>query len=459
MKMINAKSDHLFIDQFQIKKQEAWCIVGSNQSGIEEFFGLCTDTNTRIQAQIELPETPCIISFKIQQQIYESELKKDETDFLDRIDPGTLARSFIHDPEGHMDLITAFDLHNCLDQGYRQLSTGQSRKLIMLSHFTRGTSFFIVQSPFDGLDPESCREVENAFSYLHQQSATLLFFVHNMDDIPSCCTHVGAVLNGRLAVQGEKEKVMDALEKEMADIQPDFQMSVLGLYEKKGDSTREDDTRDLIQLADGAAGYGDHMVFADLTLTVQTGDHTLISGPNGSGKSTLLQVITGDHPACYQNDLKIFGIQRGSGESIWELKKKMGIVSSELHRNYYVPGSALQCVLSGLFDSIGLYQPVSQFQEQLAFGWLSQLNMAQKAQLPFRKLSFSDQRLILIARALIKVPQLLILDEPTQGLDELNRNAVLEFLNQVAHSRISTIVYVSHRRDEFRDFFVQHIKM
>jgi molybdate transport system ATP-binding protein len=189
------------------------------------------------------------------------------------------------------------------------------------------------------------------------------------------------------------------------------------------------------------------------------GQHTLVTGPNGSGKSTLLQLITGDHPACYQNDLTLFGIKRGSGESIWDLKKDMGIVGSELHRNYHVPGSALSVVLSGYFDSIGVYRQASPGQTAEAMAWLERINMKEKARTSFRDLGFADQRLVLIARALIKLPRLLILDEPTQGLDESNRKAVLDFIEAIAGENICTILYVSHRADEFRDFFIQHIRM
>jgi molybdate transport system ATP-binding protein len=214
-----------------------------------------------------------------------------------------------------------------------------------------------------------------------------------------------------------------------------------------------------VYLKNGSAGYEGKPIFTDLNLKIHTGDHTLVTGPNGCGKSTLLQLITGDHPACYQNDLRIFGIQRGTGESIWELKKKMGIVSPDLHRNYFVPGTALHCIISGLFDSIGLYQKYTRQDEHQAQKWLERTGLIREAHTPFRQLGYASQRLVLIARALIKMPRLLILDEPTQGLDELNRKAVLDFLEQVAREKLSTLLYVSHRQDEFRPFFKYRIQL
>jgi molybdate transport system ATP-binding protein len=240
---------------------------------------------------------------------------------------------------------------------------------------------------------------------------------------------------------------------------PDFQATVEDF--SPADETRSDthEKEDLVRLHRCTAGYEGRAVFTDLSLVVDKGAHTLITGPNGTGKSTLLQVITGDHPACYTCDLTLFGIRRGTGESIWDIKQHMGIVSPDLHRNFRVSGSVLACILSGLFDSIGLYNPVTETQKNRAMTWLSRLDMASKASMPFRDLSFADQRLVLIARALIKGPMLLILDEPTQGLDAPNRDAVLDFLADVARDGLSTILYVSHREDECRDFFVQHVRM
>jgi molybdate transport system ATP-binding protein len=477
MKIINARTNDLVIDRFVTRPKEAWCLVGANRSGIDTFFNLLAGENLEVLAdQLELPQNMGIVSFCRQQDLFESELKKDDTDFLDRIDPGTLAGSFLQNPEAHGDLIKAFAMTESMDKGYRQLSTGQSRKLMLLAQITKGVSCLAVQTPYEGLDPKSCDELDKALALLHQRGIRLIITVHNSGDIPEWCTHVGQFAHGRLDLMGPRDKVLDIMKKKLGQESPDFNASAKELiqdleipgkaYAKTSAKTgprletgkAPGSEKELVRLTNGSAGYGGKAVFTGLDLKILTGDHTLITGPNGCGKSTLLQVIAGDHPACYQNDLRIFGIQRGSGESIWELKTNMGIVSPDLHRNYYVPGNTLHCIISGLFDSIGLYQKHSCQDEEKAMRWLARTGLAQEALTPFRQLSYANQRLVLIARALIKVPRLLILDEPTQGLDELNRKAVLDFLEQVAKENLSTILYVSHREDEYRDFFKFQIK-
>lgn len=464
MKIINASVHDLFVDRFEAGPGDAWCLVGTNRSGIDTFFKLLAGEFTDIKAEfLELPENPGVVSFKRQQALFEEELRKDDTDYLDRIDPGTRAASFLNNPEEHGDLIRAFAMADSMDKGYRQLSSGQSRKLMLLAQITRGVASLLVQAPYEGLDRASCDELDKALAVCHQWGVQLFITVHNRGDIPAWCTHVGGIARGRIVHSGPRTKDLNQVEAILRSGSPDFKASVKELVQVENLSGKDygsgEPPMELVRLQKGSAGYDGKPVFSDLDICIRTHEHTLVTGPNGCGKSTLLQMIIGDHPACYQNDLSIFGIRRGTGESIWELKQHMGIVSPELHRSYHVPGTTLHCILSGLFDSIGLYQPYTPADEKKAMEWLERTGLANEAHTPFRRLSYADQRLVLIARALIKIPKLLILDEATQGLDESNRLAILDFLEQVARERLSTILYVSHREDEFRSFFSSHLRM
>jgi molybdate transport system ATP-binding protein len=432
----------------------SWCFYGDNRSGIDGFLRFLAGESVAppAGAAFQPPEKPRIVSFAAQQEIYEEELRNDDSDFLDHPDPGRLARDFL--PEGKLDdpLIDRLRFREALERGFRQLSSGQNRKLLFLQALLGGSRFLVVDCPFDGLDRDSCQEVEAALRTVAGDDRLLFLLVRNREDIPSWCDFLAIFQDGALIFHGAMAAGLAKL-REMRAASNLFTGAVTGVGQA---SCGEE----LIRLRNGFAFYENKPLFSGLNLTIKSGDHTLVTGPNGCGKSTLLQIITGDHPKCYANDLTIFGHRRGSGESIWQLKKEMGIVSPELHRAYRAPGSALQVVLSGLYDSIGLYTKASEQERRLAGFWLTQVGLADKAAVAFRRLDYGEERLVLIARALIKLPKLLILDEPTQGLDQAARMALLDFLERLAARKSGpTILYVSHREDEYRSFFRQRIRL
>jgi molybdate transport system ATP-binding protein len=349
-------------------------------------------------------------------------------------------------------------MDHCLQLGYRQLSSGQSRKLLFLQKLTSGITTLVIQNLYDGLDQQSCHELDLALQQLSGRNIELILLISSRSDIPSWCTHLGLIKTGRLEVSGLIEDVQPLLKgPQKSRLSPS--PIVRNDLQNYSPQETENHKNELIYLRNGFAGYGDKKLFEGLDLTVFNGDHTIISGPNGCGKSTLLDIIIGDNPKCYANELRVFGIRRGTGESIWDIKKHMGIVSPALHREHRIPGSALQVVLSGLYDSIGLYAKVSTTEIKGARHWLNWLSLAEKSDIPFRRLTFAEQRLVLIGRALIKGPKLLILDEPTQGLDDIHRSSLLDLLEDIAAKKLSTILFVSHRKDEQRSIFKTQIQL
>ena len=445
-------SGELTIDSFAVRDGQIWCVLGGNNSGVQVLPALLSG---KIDAgeydQVRVPEDFRVVSFSGQQELYEKEVRNDDSDYLDRIDPGTPASAFLADTDETADLVRLFNLGHVLDSGYRQLSSGESRKLLMLEAISHGSRHLLIENPYDGLDIESCYEFDRIVDGLKTRGVGLVVVLTSFKDIPGWCSHLLFVDGGSVAACGTREDVARIVESRKT---AGWRQVSLQVRSDESGSREE-----LIRLVGGRASYGGRVIFSSLDLLVHKGDHTLITGPNGSGKSTLLSVITGDHPDCYTNELYLFGTRRGSGESIWDIKKHMGIVSPALHRNHYVPGSTLQIVISGFFDSIGLYRNYSRAQEAAARGWLEITGLDGFASTPFRRLSFARQRLVLICRALIKLPKLLILDEPSQGLDDTNRESLLAFLETVAEKELSTVLYVSHRLDEHRQFFRRHIHL
>lgn len=439
-------------------KNETWCILGRNGSGKQYLDQLLTgelSDYTVDDLTLPKPNKVAIISFEAQQAIYEHELKIDATDFTDSHDKGTQAKDFLPQSKLTHPLITEFGLAHKLESGYKQLSTGEGRKLLILQAILSGVELLVCDNPFDSLDVESCAALSAILAALPKQDINVLLILSNRQDIPNWCQKVAFIERGQLDVIGEfdneiTKRQLDALLAPKPD-KVEWPQTVKALSDYKFPY--------IVKLVNGKVHYGGVNVFENLNVSIKPLQHTLITGKNGSGKSTLMQLITGDCTQCYSNDIEVLGFKRGSGESIWELKQHMGIVSSEFHRQYRVKGELLTVVLSGFFDSVGLYQKPENYQVDIARQWLNMVGLLDCQHAMFQELSYGEQRLALIARALVKSPYLLILDEPTQGLDEINRHRVLNFLEVLVQQKHSTLMLVSHRKDEHLSIFTQHIAL
>ncbi|UUO22665.1 ATP-binding cassette domain-containing protein [Colwellia sp. M166] len=456
--IVNFEHDKLVIKQWQLLEKENWCVLGRNGSGKQYFNQLLIGEllPTKVE-QLTLPakDKVAMISFEAQQDIYEETLEKIAPDYADINGAMIKAKNFLPEDKWHDPLIGEFGLSQRLDTSYLQLSTGESRKLLILQAIFKGIDLLVCDNPFDSLDIASCQALSDALAGLSQTGITVLLLLNNRQDIPTWFDNVAFIERGQFSVIG---KLTDADTKNQLDV----------LLTPAPDDAPWPDTVQqladyqhtlLVELIQGTVRYGGVSVFENLDVSIKPLQHTLITGANGSGKSTLMQLITGDCPQCYSNNIHVLGYKRGSGESIWELKAQMGIVSAELHRQYRVSVDLLTVILSGFYDSIGLYQKPSEKQLAIAEQWLEKIGLSAHKQQLFQQLSYGEQRLALVARALVKSPYLLILDEPTQGLDELNRHRVLNFLEHLATQKHSTMLLVSHRQDELLSIFEQHIKL
>ena len=204
----------------------------------------------------------------------------------------------------------------------------------------------------------------------------------------------------------------------------------------------------LVKFNKVTVAYRDRTIIKDISWEINSGDFWQLIGPNGSGKSTMLSMIFGDNPKAYGQDIKLFGTKKGSGESVWEIKEKIGYFSSEMLRGFKRADSIGNMIVSGFFDSIGLYKIPTHQQIRAAHQWLQVLNMFDIRKQSFLSLSNGYQRLVLIARAMVKQPPLLILDEPTNGLDDFDAKLFVELINKISSETESAILYVSHRKEE-----------
>ena len=451
---------HLNIAVWQVQRGEAWCVMGRNGAGKQYvdklLLGKLTPEGVESFTIAAHPDQVRLISLEAQQLIYERELQQDDGDYANQVEPGTKAAAFLPADQLTSPLIDIFNLRHRLQTGYCQLSTGESRKLLVLQAILEGVELVILDNPFDSLDVNTCAALSDALCAATKTGVTLVFLLSNRQDIPAWCNACALVEQGELSVMGElanpaTRRAIDSLLDPAQLTQPALPDAALELEDYAHAF--------LVSLSNCTVTYGGKAVLDNIDLRIEPLQHTLITGDNGSGKSTLLGLITGDCPQCFSNDVTVVGLRRGGGESIWDIKQHMGIVSADLHRRYRVSCTALTAVCSGFFDSIGVYEAVSPQQIALAKQWLTLAGLGDQADTAFGQLSYGEQRLALIARALVKSPLLLILDEATQGLDELNRYRVLRMLEQIAERRHSTMVFVSHRRDEFLPLFVQRLDL
>ena len=449
----------LQINHWETHSGETWCLLGGNASGKGLLATLLTGKEKPEKGEIiDLPAPTRWASFERQQEIYERELKNDETDYLDRLDPGTtslemLLQSGCSNSEA-LELSHKMHIEEILERGYRLLSSGEARKVLLLKEILSRPELLILDEPFEGLDVQSRSELIELTQKLVDSGQKLLFLVNRIDDIPNFATHLGLIQRGQLVESGPKENVIQKPEfKQIVELDQAFVPELPPPPVETSDSFNT-----IVRIRNCSVKYEETIQFDGFNWELKSGEHTLITGPNGAGKSTLLQLLSGDHPQCYQNDINIFGYQRGTGESIWDIKKHIGIVSASLHRDYRAPGNTLTTVVSGFYDSIGLYQQATPAQRQLALKWLEIMGLRDQANVFFRQLSWGQQRLALIARGLIKQPPLLILDEPTQGLDDLNRHLVLAFIEKLAGLKYTTLLFVSHRQDEHLSLFKQRVE-
>ena len=409
-------------------------LVGRNGSGKSTFA-------RQLAASVAGSE---LLSSETQQAFYERELANDDSNFQEATDHGTRVGELLGEAARSHPLLHAFGLSALWERGYRLLSSGESRKLLLLRALLASHSLLVLDEPFDGLDLASRDELAHAVLAVARSLPVLVVGSFRPALCPFPLEQVGDVSvieRGALVFTGGAQAwhEHDATQPRPHGVPPVDEGSFYPAH---------DPALPLVQLKAGKVRYGDFVVFDGLDFMVRAGEHTLIEGPNGSGKSTLLEMICGDHPQGYSNDLTLFGLRRGSGETVWDIKKNVGMVSPKLHRDYRVGGSVEDAIVSGLYDSIGVYREREPSHRARALRWLAWLELGVAPNHAFRELSFGEQRLCLIARAAIKVPPLVVLDEPTAGLDADNQARVLELIESLCSQHKSTVLLVTHRADE-----------
>ncbi len=330
-----------------------------------------------------------------------------------------------------LDVAKTMHIDHLLDRKMPTLSNGETRRVWIALTLISQPDVLLLDNPFAGLDKESRALLKSILESLKHRLTMILVAHHR--DYPDCIDQEIELLDGKIKSVNTRPFPRTPSHAHQQINLPDFLHA--------DESIRYSIIASLNQVS---ILYGSKPALDNISLTIRSGSRWCIIGPNGSGKTTLLSLLTADHPQAYNNDIVLFDRPRGSGESIWDIKSKIGFVSPELQLYFERDQSIWKIVASGLFDTIGLFRKVNEDQIKQVDQMLNYIGVIHLRERLWYTLSMGEQRLVLLARALIKNPTLLILDEACQNLDDHFTEYFLSLIDSIMAGTQKTLLYVSH---------------
>jgi len=341
-----------------------------------------------------------------------------------------IEEEFLHDD---------FSLSGNNQRSIRTFSSGEQKKALLNYLINQSPDFIVLDNPFDCLDIQSVAELKNSLNHISENIPIIQVFKRHNDVMPFITDVL--VLEKEDVIQfhtkAEFEKLH--LHRETAFLTADIPAPIKAF---------ENIPEELIAFKGVSVSYEGRSIVSNIHWSIKKGEFWQLIGPNGSGKTTMLSMIYGDNPKAFGEPIFIFGYKKGTGESVWDLKEKMGYFTPSMTERFHSSQTVEQMVISGLVDSVGLYLKPSDRQKHLANEWLKVLGLEPNKSERFYRQSQVNQRMIMIARAMIKHPPLLILDEPSTGLDDFSASLMVQLIQKIAKESSTAILYVSHRKEE-----------
>jgi ABC-type molybdenum transport system, ATPase component/photorepair protein PhrA len=449
---------------FILNKKEHIAIVGANGSGKTLLVNMITGNAPLNRGSLEYDFSPSTsnmayeniksITFKDTygaadaNYYYQQRWNSMEQDDVPSVGE-QLGKNIDTDDTHIKELYDLFGINEFLDKKIISLSSGELRKFQLIKTIATFPRVLIIDNPFIGLDVTSRELLQKSLSKLSESGYIQIILVLSMvDDIPGFITHVVNVTDMQVGEKIDRKSYLESLniDKSIGSFSKIDEM-IYGIeYDCEPLKSEE-----IIKMNNISIKYGERTILKELNWEVKRGEKWALSGENGSGKSTLLGLVCADNPQSYACDISLFGNKRGSGESIWEIKKHIGYVSPEMHRAYSENLPTIEIVASGLHDSIGLYKRPKPEQMGICSLWMDIFGILKYKDTPFLQLSSGEQRLALLARAFVKDPELLILDEPLHGLDTWNRFRVKHIIETFCKRNDKTLIMVTHYQNELPD--------
>lgn len=445
---------------WEVGENEQWGIVGPNGSGktllMQIVRGRLPYSSGMLSYSHRItPSYFAYVSFELHSQIIAREQGLEYArNFSASEDEGTTVQQLLEDTadlreQTSTETIRTLGLEHFLTTPLLALSNGEMRKVLLCRALLKKPRILILDEPYDGLDGESRFTLGKMIEHLPAKHVQVLLITQHREDLSASITHILGLKDGQIVLKGPKHEVEHSSTfKDLFDVAtrkvvpPNIPIGVS--HNPNAAKTADEPTA---VMNDVTVSYGARVVLNKFNWTVRRNEHWAIIGPNGCGKSTLLRLISADHLQAYSNNITLFGKHRGSGESIWDIKQRIGVLSPELQILYREDLTVSQVVASGFFDSVGLYQQTTIEQKSKVQEWLKILDL--QGDQKFSLLSYGLRRTVMLARALVKGPEMLLLDEPCQGLDKEHRQRLIELVSTIPSVTGAQIIFVTHRRDEF----------
>ncbi|WP_304063085.1 ATP-binding cassette domain-containing protein [Pedobacter glucosidilyticus] len=328
-------------------------------------------------------------------------------------------------------ILEIFNFSSLQNSQLIELSSGEHKKLQLVKALWLKPQVLILDQPYTGLDFKSRKSLNLLLDEAASAGVTLIL-ISNDDDLPSSINRFATIVNKKLVTVNTKIDLQQFIPQRENKTIPTF-LRTSPVYSSQQIAKMEN-----IQIS-----YGDKKVLKNVSWEVKAGEKWLLQGHNGSGKSTLLSLINGDHPQSYANTLYLFGNKRGSGESIWDIKQHIGLISPEFHWYFDASATVWESVASGLYDSVGLFRQLPYSKSILVDELVEYFGLTEEKNRLLNTLPLGAQRLVLLARTIIKNPELLILDEPCQGLDKQQTQHFNQLVDELCSNGM-TLIYVGH---------------
>jgi molybdate transport system ATP-binding protein len=437
---------------FSLQQGERLAVIGKSGSGkttlIKALAGQCFAGGTisfgtekkpsiaLIQQQHQFKNRSHINSFYYQQRFNSMDADDAETvrETLQAINPDETAIAVT---------VSMFGITHVMDTPLIQLSNGEHKRLQLAEAVLQKAEWILLDNPYTGLDVAARKMLNETLDALAAKGIHYLL-VTSPADMPSSITHVAELKEGSLGTLVKKENYSNTYD----TVSGTKNLHFINTCKTIPPAYSYPDFSVAIRMVNVHVQYHNRTILDQINWEVKKGECWSVSGHNGSGKSTLLSLVNGDNPQAFANEIYLFDKRKGSGESIWDIKQKIGYVSPELHHYFDAACSAYEVIASGLFDTIGLFRQLSASQKNIIDQWCDALQVAAICKKNFKQLSNGEQRMVLLARALVKNPPLLILDEPCQGLDTEIAARFNTLINTICVEMGKTLVYVSHYKEE-----------